>query len=87
MKLLLPWTTASLLALQGGDVVVDAQTETYGRQIDGVASAGNTIHAELDFDLASMPYRTTINVVSDVPVTAERYNDNAYYLEGQQPRK
>ena len=69
-------------------IIVDATTiSAYGRQIDSVSSAGNTIHAEQDIDLSSLAYRTTIDVISSIPVTVERYNDNAYYLEGQQPRK
>lgn len=69
-------------------IIVDATTiSAYGRQIDSVSSAGNTIHAEQDIDLSPLAYRTTIDVISSIPVTVERYNDNAYYLEGQQPRK
>ena len=76
-----------LLQASSDNAVVIATTTKSGRQIDSVASAGNTIHFEQDIDLSSLAYRTTIDVISSVPVTVERYNDNAYYLEGQQPRK
>ena len=76
-----------LLQASSDNVVAIATTTTSGRQIYSVAAAGNTIHVEQDVDLSSLAYRTTIDVISSVPVTVERYNDNAYYLEGQQPRK
>ena len=86
---LLSWGAflACLLLLQTGDDVVVAQTEMDGNQIVGVAAAGNTIHAEQFLDFSSLPYPATIKVVSDVPVTVERYYDSGYYLDGQQPRK
>jgi hypothetical protein len=53
------------------------------RQISAVASPGNTIHVERDFDLSYD--RATIKIKSVVPVTVQRYNDGGTYLEGQQP--
>jgi hypothetical protein len=53
------------------------------RRISGIASPGNTIHFERDFDLSSD--RTTIKIGSVVPVTVQRYENGGSYLEGQQP--